>query len=156
MLVINIPGRGTFEIKNVVFDYNGTLAVDGHMSQLVKDMLLKLKDFLKVYILTADTYGTVEKACIGIDVHVKTFPRENAGLCKRDIIKELGATKTLCVGNGFNDIPMANECILSIAVIEKEGCSGKLLAASDIVVSSIEDAFEMLLKPDRIKATLRN
>lgn len=156
MLAINIPGRGILEFENVVFDYNGTLAVDGQLSPVVKDMLLKLKDFLNVYILTADTYGTVQKACDGLDIHIKTFPRENAGLFKKNIVKELDTTKTLCVGNGFNDIQMLKESALSIAVIEKEGCSGKLLTVSDIVVTSIEDVFEMLLKPDRIKATLRN
>ena len=29
MLEIDIPGRGTFEIRHVVCDYNGTIAADG-------------------------------------------------------------------------------------------------------------------------------
>ena len=31
MLEIDIPGRGTFGIRHVVCDYNGTIAVDGHL-----------------------------------------------------------------------------------------------------------------------------
>ncbi len=71
-------------------------------------------------------------------------------------MQSLGGDSTIVVGNGFNDIPMFKESMISIAVIEKEGCSGKLIAEADIVVKSIEDVFEMLLKTNRIKATLRN
>lgn len=28
---IDIPGRGTFGIRHVVCDYNGIIAVDGHL-----------------------------------------------------------------------------------------------------------------------------
>lgn len=31
MLEIDIPGRGTFGIRHVVCDYNGTIAADGHL-----------------------------------------------------------------------------------------------------------------------------
>lgn len=156
MLKLDIPGRGIIEIENVVFDYNGTLAVDGNMLQSTKDMLMKIKDFLNVYILTADTYGTVKEKCIDIDVNLKTFPCENVGICKSEIVKNLDKEKTICVGNGYNDIIMLQESMLSIGIIGDEGCCGKLLLVCDIVVKDIKDVFDMLLKPDRIKATLRN
>lgn len=156
MLQINIPGRGEIQIENIVFDYNGTLAVDGDIADTTKDMIQKLKEHVNIYILTADTYGTVEKICGNLGITIKTFPRENAGRCKKDIVKSLGGNQTITVGNGFNDIDMFKESTISIAVMEKEGCSGKLIAAADIVVKSIDDVFLMLLKPNRIKATLRN
>ena len=28
---IDIPGRDSFELKNIVFDYNGTIAIDGKL-----------------------------------------------------------------------------------------------------------------------------
>jgi P-type E1-E2 ATPase len=154
--MLNIPGRESLKIENVVFDYNGTLAVDGSMSSEVKDLLLKLKDMLNVHILTADTYGTVSKECQHLNLNVKTFPRENAGQAKEEIVKGLGGNRTVCIGNGFNDIQMLSEACLSVAVIGGEGCCAKLIPAADIVVNSIEDAFNLLLKSDRIKATLRN
>ncbi|MCT4605972.1 MAG: ATPase P [Marinisporobacter sp.] len=156
MLKIHIPGRNPVEIENIVFDYNGTLAVDGNMSMSTKEMIKKINQFLNVYIVTADTYGTVKEACKNMDIMVKTFPRENAGTCKKEIIAELGGEKTICIGNGYNDILMSQESIISIGVIGTEGVSGKLLLVCDIVVNHIEDVFGMLLKPDRIKATLRN
>lgn len=156
MIRIDIPGREKIEIENIVFDYNGTLAVNGKMNQNVKEKLLKLKKILNVYIVTADTYNTVEKECSDLGIQVKTFPSENAGLWKMNIVKELGGKKTLCMGNGFNDIKMFEESTLSIAVIEEEGCCAKLLMNCDIVVKSIEDGLNLILNTDRIKATLRS
>src|SRR5690554_5027097 len=132
MLIYEIPGREDIKIENLVLDYNGTIAVNGKIIEGVKELLTKLKDYVNIYILTADTYGTVEKECKGMEAKVLTFPKENAGESKRDIVKELDGQKTICVGNGFNDIPMFKESILSIAIIEGEGASGQLLVESDI------------------------
>ncbi|MDZ7820251.1 MAG: hypothetical protein U5K55_17360 [Aliarcobacter sp.] len=30
-MIVKIPGREAFEIKNVVFDYNGTIVIDGKL-----------------------------------------------------------------------------------------------------------------------------
>ncbi len=61
MLIYEIPGRGDIEIENIVFDYNGTIAVDGKILAGVKGLLLELRKYVNIYILTADTYGTVKK-----------------------------------------------------------------------------------------------
>ncbi|NLJ97818.1 MAG: HAD family hydrolase [Tissierellia bacterium] len=156
MLEYAIPGRKTMEIENLVLDYNGTIAVDGKVLEGVKELLLKLSKYVKIYILTADTYGTARKECEGIGGEILTFPRENAGKSKRDIVKKLGGEKTICIGNGFNDIPMFKESILSIAVIEGEGASGQLLIHADIIARSIIEALEIITNRDKMKATLRN
>lgn len=156
MLVYDIPGTGKVEIENIVFDYNGTVAVDGKLIDDIKETLIKLKDFANIYILTADTYGTVKAECSDLGIDVKTFPKENAGFFKKEIVEELGSENTICVGNGFNDVEMFKICKISIATIEDEGCSGKLLAYTDIVVKTIEDAIKLILNKDRMKATLRN
>ena len=59
------------------------------------------------------------------------------------------------IGNGFNDIQMSGVADLSICVIGKEGCCGALLAHCDVVVTSIHDALDLLLKTHRLRATLR-
>lgn len=155
MLTYEIPGQGHIEIKNVVFDYNGTLAVDGKLIPGIKELLLKLTKRARVIILTADTYGTARKECSFLGDAIMAFPQEGAGEAKRKIVEQLGADCTICIGNGFNDTKMFEIAALSIAVIEPEGCSGKLLSYADIVVSSIRDAIEIVLSPNRIKATLR-
>ena len=156
MLIYEIPGREDIKIENLVLDYNGTIAVNGKIIEGVKELLTKLKDYVNIYILTADTYGTVEKECKGMEAKVLTFPKENAGESKRDIVKELDGQKTICVGNGFNDIPMFKESILSIAIIEGEGASGQLLVESDIIARSIIESLEIILDINKMKATLRN
>lgn len=156
MLIYNIPGRGRIEIENVVFDYNGTVAVDGKLIDDARELILKLKEYVNIHILTADTYGTVENQCKELGVKVSTFPKEMASLSKKEIVENLGPEKTICVGNGFNDIEMFKICKLSIAVMENEGCSGKLLSYSDVVTKSIKDAIEIILSENRMKATLRS
>lgn len=155
MLGYDIPGLGQIDIENVVFDYNGTIAVDGELIEGVEQLLEELKSYVNIYILTADTYGTAEDKCSVLGVHIKTFPQGRVSHYKKEIVESIGAEKTICIGNGFNDIDMLKEAGLSIAVIGKEGCSGKLLAYADIVSHSIIDAIEILLRANRLKATLR-
>lgn len=156
MIKYRIPGRGEIEIENVVLDYNGTIAVNGKIIEGVKELIQKLKEYVNVYILTSDTYGTSESECKGLGVKAITFPNENAGLYKKEIVRKLNGRKTICVGNGYNDIPMFKESILTIAVIEGEGACGKLLLNADIVTRSIIDAIEIILNENKVKATLRN
>lgn len=156
MLHYRIPGRGELKIENVVLDYNGTIAVDGKIIEGVKELISKLKEYVNVYILTADTYGTVKEECSSLGVEVIDFPRENAGTFKKEIVMKLNGHKTICVGNGYNDIPMFKESILYVAVIEAEGSCGKLLANADIVTRSILEALNIILDENKVKATLRN
>lgn len=156
MIAYKIPGRDDIEIEHIVFDYNGTIAVDGKILEGVKALLSELENHVKTYILTADTYASVEKECKDISSKVLTFPNENTGEFKKSIVKELGGEKTICIGNGFNDILMFKEAIISIAVVEKEGASGKLLLSSDIVTKSIYHAIDIILNKDKMKAVLRN
>lgn len=155
MLEYNIPGREKLVIENLCLDYNGTIANNGELISGVKEKILELKDKVNIYVLTADTYHTVEKQCEGLGITVKTFNKEGAALCKEEIITSLGKN-TAAFGNGFNDIQMFDKAILSVAIIEKEGMCSKLMAHSDIVVYSILDAFDLLLNSNRLKATLRN
>lgn len=155
MIQIDIPGRELITIEHLVLDYNGTIAEDGVLIDGVEDRIEKLSKLVSVHVLTADTYGTVRKQCENMDVSVETFPRAGAGACKLEIVEALGE-HVMCVGNGFNDIPMFGKADLSVAVIEREGMCGRLLAASDVITTSINDALDLLLKTDRLRATLRS
>lgn len=156
MIFVEIPGRDNLNIKNIVFDYNGTVAADGIMVSQTKENLKKISEKLKVYIITADTYGNVKKQCEGLPVSVETFPKGNATFHKKSFVEKLGSEETMVIGNGMNDIEMFKAAILSIAVIGEEGCAGKLIAQSDIVVRSIEKVFSMIENTNRIVATLRD
>ncbi|HEX16791.1 MAG TPA: ATPase P, partial [Deltaproteobacteria bacterium] len=61
---MEIPGRGTWEIENLVLDFNGTIAKDGRINPKVKDKINLLGKKLKVYVLTADTRGDVAQRMV--------------------------------------------------------------------------------------------
>lgn len=155
MISIKIPGRDTININHVVLDYNGTIAADGRLIDGLSDRIKELNEKVKVYVLTADTYGTVKEQCQGLGIEVKTFPRSGAGQCKREIVESLDGG-VCCLGNGFNDIPMFDCAELSIAVLDREGMCAELLSHADILVSSPLDGLDLLLKPARLVATLRS
>lgn len=85
---------------------------------------------------------------------METFPRANAAECKEEIIKNMSGN-ICCIGNGYNDMKMFAKAALRIAVLGKEGLYPGLLSLSDVLVSAPEDALDLLLKPDRLRATLR-
>lgn len=157
MITIDVPGYKTLNINNVVFDYNGTIAEDGILIEGVIELIKELasKD-VKVYVLTADTNGSVEHECSGLPVKVEIFSNNDAILEKKKVIKRLGSNCTISFGNGRNDVEMFKSSVLSIGVIGREGCFSKSLFAADIIVNNIIDGINILLKPNRLKATLRN
>nr|WP_207739929.1 MULTISPECIES: ATPase P [Clostridia] len=142
-------------IDHVVLDYNGTVAADGMLLEGVGERINRLKEQVCVYVLTADTYGTVTRQCEPLGVTVRTFPREGAAGCKEEIVKGLEGG-VACLGNGFNDIQMFDAAQLSIAVLEQEGMCAALLGHASVLVNSIQDGLDLLLKPDRLRATLRS
>lgn len=156
MIEINIPGRKKLKISNIVFDYNGTVALDGFMPEQVKKMIIRLSQDLNIYIITADTYGNVREQCKDMPVSIETFAEGNATIYKKQFIEKIGAECTIAVGNGLNDIEMLKTASLSISVIGEEGCASLAIVNSDITCRDIMDVFSMVLKKDRIRATLRD
>lgn len=155
MINIKIPGRCDYSIENIVFDYNGTIAANGKIEQSIKEKLSILCNMANVYVLTADTYGSAAEECQGLNLVLKTFPNDNAADYKARIVNALGRDKTICFGNGYNDIKMFEIAVLSVAVLEKEGMCSALMKESDIMVKSIEDGINLLLNPNALIATLR-
>ena len=154
MLNIKIPGREELTLSHLILDYNGTIAQDGEIIEAIRPRLEALARDLGIYVITADTHGTAAKKCEGLPLQVLTFPTTQVGAIKAEEARKLtGGVVT--IGNGFNDIPMSDAADLSICVIGKEGCCGALLMHTDVVVTSIEDALDLLLKPNRLRATLR-
>jgi len=153
---IEIPGREAFDIKSVVFDYNGTIAVDGKLLKNVSENINKLASDLKFYVITADTYGTVKKELENTNCEVIVIGKQNQDKDKLEFVKKLGSKTVLSVGNGRNDHLMIEECVLGIAILQEEGLCTKTLLSSDILVKSIDDVFGFLKDSNRLIATLRN
>lgn len=155
-MIIEIPGRERIEIKDIVFDYNGTIAIDGKLIGDVSKNINELSSSFNFYVITADTYGTVKKELENTNCKVITIPALSQDMAKLNFVKELGLNTCLSVGNGRNDKLMLKETILGIAILQDEGLCTETLLNSDILVKSIFDVFAFLKDSNRLIATLRN
>lgn len=153
---IIVPGRAALDLRYAVFDYNGTLAVGGKLLPGVAESLHRLAGQVEVQVITADTFGSVEKELAGLQCRVIRLGAEAQSESKRDHVIAIGAEYTLAVGNGANDRLMLREAALSIAIVEGEGAFVQSLLAADIVCTSVHDVFGLLFSPDRLRATLRS
>jgi len=153
---INIPGRIPFEIRNIVFDFNGTIAIDGILINGISESINELSNSFNFYVITADTYGSVEEELKNTACKLKKIPKSSQDISKCDFVKELGSDITLAVGNGRNDKLMLKEAVLGIGVLQEEGICTETLLNSDIVTKSISDVFDYLRNKNRLIATLRN
>ena len=151
-LRIEIPGRGALELRHLVLDLNGTIAVDGRVLAPVRRRLPALARVLEVRVLTADTFGTAARELSGLPV---TLSPVRTGRDKAALVRSLGASGVAAVGNGANDAIVLRRAGLGVAVIGREGAAAAAVAAADVVVARVEDALDLLLRPGRLAATLR-
>lgn len=155
MIVVDIPGRGLYELHNLVLDMNGTLAVDGIISDQVLSRIKTLSQQLMVYLITADTHGKLESQKSKIAATIERVHPPGEAAQKADFIKRIGASGSVAIGNGSNDVGMLGEAKLAIVVVGGEGCATDALQAADIVVNRSEDALDLLINTNRLIATFR-
>jgi soluble P-type ATPase len=152
---IDIPDWGSVDIENIVFDLNGTIATDGRVPLEVKEKINSLSDRAKIYILTADTQETANEEILGMNAELIKIPGEDSKQRKFNFLKTLNLEMTVVIGNGSNDQLILKEAALGIAVLGDEGVSVSAIKSADIVVKNIQNALDLLLKPKRLIATLR-
>lgn len=102
MISIEIPGRGVLAFEHLVLDLNGTLAVDGIVSEPVAGRLQELLAQVQVHLVTADTFGTAS-ALEALGAHILVLGRGNQVEVKKSFVRKLGASRTVAIGNGMND-----------------------------------------------------
>ena len=160
MLAIDIPGFAKTNLQYLVLDYNGTMASDGEILPGVLERLHALSKKLAVIILTADTYGTVQKKLKDHPFKVTVLSRDPSRPSGEDEIKlihveSLDPATVVFIGNGRNDAKAVKEAAIGIAVSQSEGASPLTLLNADIITPSITTALDLLLNPTRLTATLR-
>jgi soluble P-type ATPase len=72
-----------------------------------------------------------------------------------EALKKLGPKKTIAYGNGNNDTLMLKEASVGICILGDEGASKEVLESSDLIIGSIEKGLNLLVEPNKLKATLR-
>ncbi len=131
MIQVTIPGRETLNLE------------------------IQLSTFLEIHILTSDTYGTVAHQCKGLPVQVNVLGSMDHTTEKADYLSQFNNQEIIAIGNGANDHLMLKRAHLGIGVIGFEGASVQALLSADLLVNKIEEAFGLLIEPQRLKATLR-
>ncbi|MDD5641618.1 MAG: ATPase P [Syntrophales bacterium] len=155
MLEIDIPGGKILRLTHLILDYNGTIAKDGLLLEGVAERLETLAPKLEIHIITADTFGSVRAQVAGLPVKLAVIGPKNQDQAKADYLASLGVDASVAVGNGRNDALMLKKAALGLAVVQSEGAAAAALLAADVTAPGILEALDLLLHPDRLRATLR-
>lgn len=155
MISVNIPGFGDLQLRTLVSDYNGTLACDGMLIGELMPSIETLATQVDIHVVTADTFGLARSQLSGLPVQLTILPPESQDKGKLKYVRQLDPHHTVCLGNGRNDMLMLKESVLGICLTEAEGTCVQTLQSADVLCRSAKDAFELLLNPKRLIATLR-
>ena len=151
MVTASIPEWGELALEYLLVDFNGTTAFNGQMKQVVRELLEEVSKHVKVYVVSSDSYESIDKEAEGSF----TVRKAANGSEKADLVRHLGPEHVAAIGNGANDAMMLREAALGIAVIGEEGSAASVLKEADIVVTDIAHALDLILHPERLVATLR-
>lgn len=157
MIKIEIKGIGEIELHNLVLDLNGTISCDGKLIPGVAERIDKLKVSLKIYLISADTFGTAQKISeeLGITrIQMNSTGKESDQ--KAAFVESLNPLNTVAIGNGQNDVKMLKIARIGIGIIGQEGMCTSLIQSAKIVVKTPLDALDLLIFPKRLIATLRD
>ncbi|EHP83844.1 HAD family hydrolase [Methanotorris formicicus] len=146
----------------IIFDLNGTIATDGIIKDSTKEKIKELRKSHEIFILSADTFGTLKDIEMELDIKGIKVDKEKYGnekIAKLKILETLKNEnpnkKIIAFGNGANDELLLKNADLGICVIGDEGVWTKTLLNSDIVVKDIDDGLDLILKRKRLEATIR-
>lgn len=155
LLEISIPTRGLLRLEYLVLDVNGTIALDGKLIPEVGDRLARLGEVLEIWLVSADTQGTLATLASLLKVTARRLQPGDEAAQKAALVTEIGADRVIAMGNGANDAAMLRRAALGIAVLGGEGLAMASLTAADVVAPDIGAALDLLLGPRRLLATLR-
>ena len=131
------------------------LALDGDIIEGVPERLELLRSLVDIIIVTADTRGRAQELGKTLRAKIHKVEPGDEQVQKLKLVQQLGSETTVSIGNGSNDASMLKEAILGICVLGTEGTSSKAIANCDLVISDINAALDLLIKPERLIATLR-
>ena len=147
-------------ITRIVSDYTGTLSFDGRLIPGVEDRLRRLKELVRIDVLSADSFGTASGQLAAVPLTPEIYKQTG----HHDVLKEAHAKQNTpaqiaAFGNGNNDellLKAVREAGgLAVAVDNGEGCSILAMQNAHIFIVGIVNGLDLLLHPTRCKATLR-
>jgi hypothetical protein len=87
---LDISGFKRLELKYLVLDYNGTLALDGELVEGVADLIRQLEGTLEIHVLTADTRGRCADRLRGLPVRLSILETRPEDQAKLEYVRKLG------------------------------------------------------------------
>jgi P-type E1-E2 ATPase len=152
-MIINVPGQGKLELKTIVLDLNGTIAVGG---KLVKGVSKRLKTLnqkgFNIIFFSGDTRGNAKNLADKLGIQ---FIKASTAKDKDKEISKLDPQSCVAIGNGLIDLLKIRKAKLGIVTLQAEGVHTKTLLEADVVVPSINDALDLLIDEKNLIATLR-
>lgn len=153
---IKIPGHADYDLKYIVCDYNGTLAIDGVLIDGIGNLFNSLsKQGLRIFVITADTHGDAQKKLEGLPCETIILKSDRHDEEKGRFVESLSSENVIAFGNGKNDRIMLKKAAIGVAVLQEEGLCVETFNAADILVKDIRDGLSLLLYPQRLVASLR-
>ena len=146
---------GELKIEHVVFDVNGTLAIDGILLPEVFSLLEVLSEKVKIHLLTANTHGKQSEIDQQLGITAIRVKEGYEAEQKAAYLGKLGAEHSAAVGQGANDSLMLKEARIGICILSDEGAALETLLQADLVVPDIVSALTILNHPARLVASLR-
>ena len=154
MISIERPGQDNLEVEFILIDFEGTLASDRRVHPKAKDKINLLSKRAKIYILAKEEKERTEEALKKVKAEIIYLKEGESFQKKLDLLRQLGANRTVAMGNGADDAAMIEEAVLGICILSKEGTFSEAMKKADVVFMNMLDALDFLLKPLRQKATL--
>ena len=155
MTDLTIPGRGLIQLKHLVSDVNGTLALDGTVQPAVGKAFTSLQDRLILHLLTADTHGRQDQIDQQLGMTAVRIPPGSESATKARYVLALGQDQVAAIGQGANDAGMLKAAAIGICVGSAEGLALEALLASDVFVPDVLMALELFEHPLRLVSSLR-
>jgi len=153
-MIYDIPQVGKIEIRNIILDLNGTLAVHGKIVPGVKERLKKLKELgIQVVLFTGDHRNNADKLCqeLGITFKKAKSREEKEAL----LLEEFDPEYTAAIGNARIDNGKFKAAKLAIGTLQSEGIHTEILKYIDVLVPSINDALDIFIDKSALEATMR-
>jgi len=154
MIILQRPGRTPLEVEFILLNFEGTLATDRRIHPKAKDKLNLLSKRTNIYILAKGEQEAIRESLKKVNAEVVYFKEGEVSQGKLDLLRQLGAAKSVAIGNGVDDVPMLEEAGLGICIIGVEGARGEAIKKADVVFTDILHALDFLLKPMRHKVAL--
>ncbi|MBU1248043.1 MAG: ATPase P [Proteobacteria bacterium] len=156
MISVDVPGYDRLNLRFLVVDFNGTIALDGELLPAVTERIIELAKNLEVHVVTADTFGSCRKVLEGLPVTLHVLGVGQEDQAKLSYVKELGRDACVAIGNGRNDRLMLEAAELGICVVGDECCAVSAASRADVMAPDILSALNFILDEKRLTATLRS